>query len=108
MCFCGKAYEESIKPQLITLEEKKPAKTSSEYNPVEAEYRDALFQRLTKLLKEPKTPIVANPKIVRVMILPYQGDSGKELYSARYIYLMVEEPKWMLQNFIDFPPEENK
>jgi len=40
------------------------------------------------------------------MMLPYQGDSGKELYSARYIYLMVDEPKWILQNLTNLPPEE--
>lgn len=98
------AYEES---RVLKLEEKTQPKNIP-YSPVEEEYRDALFSKLANLLKEPKTPVVAQPKIVRVMMLPYQGDSGKELYSARYIYLMVDEPKWILQNLMNLPPEENQ
>ncbi|WP_028845497.1 TraV family lipoprotein [Thermodesulfovibrio thiophilus] len=96
------AYEES---KVLKLEEKATQPKEAVYSPLEEEYKDALFSKLANLLREPKTPVIAQPKIVRVMMLPYQGDSGKELYSARYIYLMVDEPKWILQNLTNLPPE---
>ena len=37
----------------------------------EKEYRDALFRRLAGLLKEPETPMVAPPQVMRVLLLPY-------------------------------------
>lgn len=99
------AYEESLKNQVITVEEKKdtPAKERSS---LEESYRDLLFERMARLLKEPKTPLLAPPKVVRVMILPYQAEQGKEFYSARYVYVVVEDPYWILQNIVSLPPEE--
>lgn len=103
----SQAYQESVTGQQITLEEKKQ-KEQSDYSPVEEAYRDALFMKLSNLLREPKTPLVVPPKVVRVMILPYQDATGKEFYSARYIYTIVEEPQWILQNLKALPPEEER
>ena len=107
------AYQESLQQQnlpkdhKITLEEKQTVSHGAftEYSPIEEAYRDALFEKLTKLLKDPKTPIIAPPKVVRVLILPYQKEGGKDLYSARYIYMIIDDPRWILDN-ITFPPED--
>ncbi|MEM3580389.1 MAG: TraV family lipoprotein [Candidatus Bathyarchaeia archaeon] len=104
----GQAYQESVTGKPITLEEQKKEKPQSEYSPVEEVYRDALFTKLSQLLKEPRTPLLAPPKIVRVMILPYQDATGKEFYSARYVYVLVEEPQWILQNLLSLPAEEEQ
>ena len=104
------AYQES----LISFDDKKtPDKRKAKeqedfYNPVESKYTTELFGRLSSLLKEPKSPIVVPPKVVRVMILPYQNGEGKEFYSARYVYILVEEPRWILQNLKTLPPEEQQ
>jgi conjugal transfer pilus assembly protein TraV len=63
------------------------------------DYQEALYKELAGLLKEPLTPIVAPPKVMRVLLLPYKGDSN-ELYMLRYIYFFVEEPKWILGDYL--------
>lgn len=55
---------------------------------------EARFARLAELLKEPRTPMIAPPQIVRVLILPYKGDG--DLFMSRYAYLQVEPAKWVL------------
>lgn len=102
------AYEESInQPRYITLEEGKESKKPIS-SQLENEYSDALLEKLTRLIKDPKTPILAPPKIARVMILPYQDETGRELYSVRYVYLIVEDPRWILQNIKTLPSEERE
>lgn len=111
------AYEESIK----TSDERNLARefekgydsnrTSFKRNdlllsPAEQMYVESLYEVMTKLLKDPKTPVVVPPRIVRVLILPYQGSDGKFLYSARYTYVIVEDPKWILENIINYPSAE--
>ena len=52
------------------------------------DYQEALYKELAGLLKEPITPVVAPPKVMRVLLLPYKGDAN-ELYMLRYIYFFV-------------------
>lgn len=66
---------------------------------IEASYQNALFEKLTALLKEPATPMIAPPQIVRVLILPYQGE-GSKLFMPRYVYFIIDEPKWVLGNLL--------
>lgn len=69
-------------------------------SPSERDYIENLYNVITKLLKDPQTPVITSPKIVRVLILPYQSKDGKNFYSARYVYVLVDEPKWVLQNIL--------
>ena len=69
-------------------------------SPAERQYVESLYDVLTKLLKDPRTPVIMPPKIVRVLILPYEGNGGKNLYSARYIYVIVEDARWVLHNVL--------
>ncbi len=73
-------------------------------SPAEKAYVESLYNVLTKLLKDPQTPIVVPPKIVRVLVLPYQDESGKNFYSARYVYVLVDDVKWVLHNILTMPP----
>jgi len=59
------------------------------------QYRSALFDKFSDLLKEPKTPIVAPPKVMRVLFLPYTGQEN-EFYMLRYVYFFVDKPRWIL------------
>ena len=54
----------------------------------------ARLTRLSELLREPQTPMIAPPRVLRVLILPYKG-SG-DLFMARYAYLQVEPASWVL------------
>lgn len=63
-------------------------------------YADALYSEMTRLLKEPVTPMISPPKIMRVLLLPYKG-SDKELFMYRYVYFMVDEPSWILDGYLN-------
>lgn len=63
------------------------------------DYHESLYRELSGLLKEPLTPMVAPPKVIRVLLLPYKGDAN-ELYMIRYIYFFVDEPRWILGDYL--------
>jgi len=58
-------------------------------------YKESLFKKMNNLLKEPDTPVVAPPQVMRMVLLPYKGDAN-ELYMLRHVYFFVDEPKWIL------------
>jgi len=60
-----------------------------------AEYEQAVYDRMAGLLHAPSTPVVAPPKVMRVLILPYEGKES-ELYMLRYAYIFVDRPRWIL------------
>jgi len=59
------------------------------------EYEESLYRRVTELLQAPSTPVVAPPKVMRVLMLPYEGD-GNELFMPRYAYIFLDRPRWVL------------
>jgi len=81
------AYAESISTRLD------PARPRQEAD--EGDYRDALFGRIAGLLREPETPLVAPPKVMRVLMLPYEGEDNA-LFMLRYAYIFTEPPRWIL------------
>jgi conjugal transfer pilus assembly protein TraV len=60
----------------------------------EKQIESARLDRLAQLLKEPKTPMIVPPRILRVLILPYKG--GEDLFMTRYAYLQVDSARWVL------------
>lgn len=66
---------------------------------VEKDYEGALLKRYTGLLRQPATPMVTPTQVVRVLMLPYRGDSN-ELFAMRYAYIIVDEPKWVIDNYL--------
>lgn len=69
------------------------------------QYRSALFDKFSGLLKEPKTPIVAPPKVMRVLLLPYTGQDN-EFYMLRYVYFFVDKPRWILGDSVTVDGED--
>jgi conjugal transfer pilus assembly protein TraV len=65
-------------------------------------YQGALYDRMAGLLKEPETPMVAPPKVMRVLMLPYEGQE-EELYLFRYAYIFTDRPRWVLTDPLDQP-----
>ena len=64
-------------------------------NTAHTSYKESLFKKFDGLLKEPTTPVVAPPQVMRVLLLPYRSD-GNELFMLRYVYFFVDEPRWVL------------
>ncbi len=77
------------------------SKEDSNYN----RYRTALFDKFSGLLKEPVSPVVAPPKTMRVLLLPYTGQDN-EFYMLRYVYFFVDEPRWLLGDTVSSGEEE--
>ena len=69
------------------------------------EYQGALYRRLARLVKTPRTPLVAPPEVLRVWLLPYEGEGG-ELFMERYVYVMVEPSRWVLGSYLTDPEGE--
>ena len=74
----------------------KKGKTGDPPNSVSSEtaYQEALFKKLSGLLEEPTTPVIAPPKVMRVLLLPYKAE--KDLFMYRYVYFVVDDYAWVL------------
>jgi hypothetical protein len=74
----------------------------------ESLYRREVLEKLSKMVKEEPTPLALPPTILRVFVLPYVDDQGK-LITQHYIYLKVDEGKWILGDYLlkkGQPPRE--
>lgn len=69
------------------------------------QYRSALYDKFSGLLKEPQTPVVAPPKVMRVLLLPYTGQEN-EFYMLRYVYFFVDKPRWILGDSVTADGED--
>ncbi len=76
------------------------AKLSGTGVSAETQYQESLYRKLADMLSDPVTPVVAPPKVMRVLLLPYKGDKNS-LYMFRYAYFFVDEPKWVLGNYLN-------
>ena len=72
-----------------------PGTPEASVSTAKAEAQDSRYRALTSLLEEPKAPVLQPPKILRVLLLPYKGESG-ELFMTRYAYVEVHPADWAL------------
>lgn len=61
-------------------------------------YKSSLQKELSNLLEAPVTPVIIPPKVIRVLIFPYPDK--KFLYMPRYVYMMTDEPEWVIGNYL--------
>ena len=104
-----KAYQESkgLKPVEKPQEEgeKKDAdKPADKKDEASDTYQTSLYKRLSGLLDKPVAPVVAPAQVLRILLLGYPGKSN-ELYMPRYVYIMIEKPTWVLNEFPEAKPE---
>ena len=85
------AYEES---RLEKTQPTDPAKGAVLPTNGEKAYQEGVYKKLAGLLDEPKTPLIAPPKVMRVLLLPYKND--RDLYMYRYAYFVVDDFRWVL------------
>ncbi len=57
--------------------------------------QNSRYKALTELLEEPDKPMLEPPKIMRVLMLPYKGESD-ELFMTRFVYLKLKDSQWIL------------
>jgi conjugal transfer pilus assembly protein TraV len=67
-------------------------------------YKDSLYKRLDHLLREPQTPVVAPPKVMKILFLPYKGQDG-EFVMTHYVFFFADEPKWILGDGVEADEE---
>jgi conjugal transfer pilus assembly protein TraV len=84
------AYDESRGQKIQPID---PANALTPANGEKA-YEEGVYKKLTGLLEEPKTPLIAPPKVMRVLLLPYKND--RDLYMYRYAYFVVDDFRWVL------------
>ena len=58
-------------------------------------YQEGLYQQMAALAKAPKTPLMIPPKVMRVLVLGYEGKDG-ELYMPNYFFVKVDDAKWVM------------
>tara|TARA_Y100001001_G_scaffold164783_2_gene198836 strand:- start:7535 stop:8110 length:576 start_codon:yes stop_codon:yes gene_type:complete len=69
-------------------------------------YRDAVYDQLGSLVAQPRTPMIKPPRAVRTMILPYSSELKKDrLYMPRFIYSIVDEPRFVMGQYLYRKPE---
>jgi conjugal transfer pilus assembly protein TraV len=88
------AYKKARYPETETTE-----KTELQ-NGVKQEIQDIRYAVLAQLLQEEKKPLLQPPKILRVLLLPYKGE-GEELFMSRYVYVKIEDSKWILTDLAE-------
>ena len=79
--------------------------TKSQTQNSETQYQNALFERLKGLLNEPEIPFLVTPRVVRILFLPYKSD-GNVLMMSRYAYFILDEPQWVLGNYLNQKGDE--
>jgi len=71
----------------------------------ESAYREASLAKVAKLLKDPVTPVVVPPTVMRILILPRKGDDG-ELDMAQFTFIMTDKPRWAMGDYLSALSEE--
>ena len=72
-------------------------------NTSQIEAQNSRYKALTDLLEAPETPVLNQPKILRVLLLPYKGENN-ELFMTRYAYLEIEPSQWVLTEVSEKKP----
>lgn len=101
------AYEKSLRQRTPEAEINiyKEGETKSQTQGSETQYQDAMYKKLKDMLNDPETPLLVTPKVVRVLFLPYQSD-GNVLMMPRYAYFFLDEPQWVLGNYLNLKGDE--
>ncbi|PXW50361.1 conjugal transfer pilus assembly protein TraV [Grimontella sp. AG753] len=69
-------------------------------DPSYQQYRDRVYQQMSKLVDAPQTPVVRQPTVVRTLILSYSpGLDDQTAYMPRYVFTMLNGPKFVLTDY---------
>lgn len=104
------AYERSISPAVDIDDEPHPDKADTPAGEKTAaagtkdqkeqgegaryDYQTNLYSKMSSLIQNPRSPMVAAPDVMRVLMMSYTGP-GNDLYNYRFVYIFATEPKWV-------------
>jgi len=101
-------YEKKYRDLIKAREE--VIKKETQDNPIDYSYRAELFKTIKKELKQPDTPLVIPPKVVRALILPAKIKDTKGddvLVTSYYVYFFLDRPQWILAPYGKLPDKVN-
>jgi len=79
--------------------------TTSALTNAESAYREASLNKMTKLLKDPVTPVVIPPVAMRIWIAPRRsGDDVLDM--GQYVFVIVDKAHFALGDYLNSQPEE--
>ena len=94
------AYAESLRPAPFESEEDvRNKKKDRQQVPNDLSWQREMQKKIGNLLREPNAPLIAQPNVMRVLMLPYRGDQN-ELYMLRFVYMFVDEPRWIMGDYL--------
>ena len=97
------AYEEALAADLLSDRKDAAANPGgvgqAPMGAAESAFREAQFNKMTKLVKAPVTPIVVPPTVVRILFLPHQGEDDS-LNMPQFVYTMMDKPRFILGDYL--------
>jgi hypothetical protein len=89
----------ATKTQQVNLRHIEPKVEVKQEKEEESLYKRELMEKLMKMVREEPTPLALPPTVLRVFVLPYVDDQGR-LITQHYMYLKVDEGKWILGDYL--------
>lgn len=70
------------------------------------DYKQKMYREMGDLVESPTTPMLVPAKQIRTLFLPYSAHNEKKrLFMQRYVYTVVEDPKWVMGEYLYKKPE---
>ena len=88
------AYKKARYPEAVSEAVTEPADS------IKQDVQDNRYKVVAELLQEEKKPLLQPAKILRVLLLPYKGES-EELFMSRYVYVKIEDSRWILTDLAE-------
>lgn len=67
-------------------------------DPSQGIYQKKTFERMTRMLEDPREPRLLPARSVRILFVASQSEDGLSIRMPRFEYLLVEGPRWVLAN----------
>lgn len=58
-------------------------------------YQQELYNKMSGLIRDPRTPMLVPEKVVRGLFLPVEGEED-ELYMEEYVYIKMDRSRFLL------------
>ena len=104
------AYKEAVtgQSQHPTIQAKKsktkPSEPQAALSVDEAytQYQAQVYREMATLIEAPRTPMLKPAKTLRTLILSYSPNAdNKVFYMPRYVYSIIDDPGWVLGDYLN-------
>jgi len=90
-----KAYEEAISSDMVETDETEIGQSRDTYKEARNAYKESEYHEMRKLIDEPVTPLVKQPKVLRTLVAAYSSGDNT-LFSPRYMWFFVDSGNFVL------------